>query len=102
MKVLYEPGEITSIEKSVEILKDNGSGCLFEENNPDKLYDLTFKVTNPALAQYILVGLLNDHLEDFELGIEIRSIEFGPVGADKVDKTEVREKLHRAVDEILG
>ena len=51
MKVLYEPGEIASIEKSVEILKDNGRECLFEENNPDRLYGLTFKVTNPALAQ---------------------------------------------------
>ena len=102
MKVLYEPGEIASIEKSVEILKDNGHGCLFEENNPDRLYGLTFKVTNPALAQYILVGLLNDRLDNFELGIDIQSIEFGPVGADKVDKTEIREKLHMAVEEILG
>ena len=99
MKVFYEPGEITSIEKSVEILKDNGCECLFEENNPDKLYGLTFKVTNPALAQYILVGLLNDHLEDFDLGINIRSIEFGPV---ETDKAEIREKLHRAIEEILG
>ena len=65
MKVLYEPGEIASIEKSVEILKDNGRECLFEENNPDRLYGLTFKVTNPALAECILVGLLNDHLDNF-------------------------------------
>ena len=50
MKVVYEPGEIASIEKSVDILKDNGHECLFEENNPDRLYGLTFKVTNPALA----------------------------------------------------
>ena len=99
MKVLYEPGEIASIEKSVEILKDNGRECLFEENNPDRLYGLTFKVTNPALAQYILVGLLNDRLEDFELGIEILSIEFGPVGTDKA---AIREKLHRVIEEILG
>ena len=99
MKVVYEPGEITSIEKSVEILKDNGRECLFEENNPDRLYGLTFKVKNPALAQYILVGLLNDRLEDFELGIEILSIEFGPVGTDKA---AIREKLHRAIEEILG
>ena len=28
MKVVYEPGEIASIEKSVEILKDNGHECL--------------------------------------------------------------------------
>lgn len=99
MKVVYEPGEIASIEKSVEILKDNGRECLFEENNPDRLYGLTFKVTNPALAQCILVGLLNDRLEDFELGIEILSIEFGPVGTDKA---AIREKLHRAIEEILG
>ena len=99
MKILYEPGEIASIEKSVEILKDNGCECLFEEGNPDRLYGLTFKVTNHALAQYILVGLLNDHLEDFELGIDIQSIEFGPVGTDKA---AIREKLHRAVEEILG
>lgn len=99
MKILYEPGEIASIEKSVEILKDNGRECLFEENNPDRLYGLTFKVTNPALAQCILVGLLNDRLEDFELGIDIQSIEFGPVGTDKA---AIREKLHRAIEEILG
>ena len=98
MKVVYEPGEVTSIEKSVEILRDNGQGCLFEENNPDRLYGLTFKVTNPALAQYILVGLMNNHLEDFELGIDIQSIEFGPVGTDK---DAIREKLHRAVEEIF-
>ena len=99
MKVLYEPGEIASIEKSVEILKDNGHECLFEENNPDRLYGLTFKVINPALAQCTLVGLLNDPLEDFELGIKILSIEFGPVGTDK---TAIREKLHRVIEEILG
>ena len=99
MKVVYEPDEITSIEKSVEILKDNGRECLFEENNPDRLYGLTFKVINPALAQYILVGLLNDRLEDFELGIDIQSIEFGPVGTDK---DTIRKKLHMAVEEILG
>ena len=99
MKVVYEPGEIASIEKSVEILKDNGRECLFEENNPDRLYGLTFKVTNPALAQYILVGLLNDRLDNFKLGIDIQSIEFGPVGTDKA---AIREKLHRAIEEILG
>ena len=99
MKVLYEPGEIDSIEKATEVLREHGQGCLFEEGNPDRLYGLTFKVKNPALAQYILVGLLNDHLEDFELGIDIQSIEFGPVG---MDKAVIREKLHRAVEEILG
>ena len=99
MKVVYEPGEIASIEKSIKILKDNGRECLFEENNPDRLYGLTFKVTNPALAQCILVGLLNDHLDNFELGIDIQSIEFGPVGTDKA---AIREKLHRAIEEILG
>lgn len=99
MKVLYEPGEIASIEKSVKILKDNGRECLFEENNPDRLYGLTFKVTNPALAQCILVGLLNNHLDNFELGIDIQSIEFCPVGTDKA---AIREKLHRAIEEILG
>ena len=99
MKVLYEPGEIDSIEEATEVLREHGQGCLFEENNPDKLYGLTFKVTNPALAQYILVGLLNDHLEDFDLGIDIQSIEFGPVGTDK---DTIREKLHMAVEEILG
>ena len=99
MKILYEPGEIDSIEKSTEVLKEHGQGCLFEEGNPDRLYGLTFKVTNPALAQYILVGLMNNHLEDFELGIDIQSIEFGPVGTDKA---AIREKLHKAVEEILG
>lgn len=99
MKLVYEPGEIDSIEKATEVLKEYGQGCLFEEGNPDRLYGLTFKVTNPALAQYILVGLMNKHLEDFELGIDIQSIEFGPVGTDKA---AIREKLHTAIEEILG
>ena len=99
MKVLYEPGEIDSIEEATEVLREHGQGCLFEENNPDRLYGLTCKVKNPALAQYILVGLLNDHLDNFELGIDIQSIEFGPIGTDKA---AIREKLHRAIEEILG
>ena len=99
MKVLYEPGEIDSIEEATEVLREHDQGCLFEENNPDRLYGLTFKVTNPALAQYILVGLLNDRLDNFKLGIDIQSIEFGPVGTDKA---AIREKLHRAIEEILG
>ena len=53
MKVLYEPGEIDSIEEATEVLREHGQGCLFEENNPDKLYGLTFKVKPRSGAVYL-------------------------------------------------
>ena len=56
MKVVYEPGEIERIEiVHAEITKDGWYKGLFPDSE-DKIYGLTFKVTNPALAEYILSG----------------------------------------------
>ena len=99
MKVIYEPNEIERIEKASKQYIENGyySG-LFNSQDPDRLYGLTFKVTNPALAECILVGLLNNRLENFELGIDVQSIEFDTIA---MNRSVLKEKLRRSIDEIL-
>lgn len=99
MKVVYEPNEIERIEKAHKQCIENGyCGGLFNSQDPDRLYGLTFKVTNPALAECILVGLLNNRLENFELGIDVQSIEFDTT---TMNRSALKEKLLRAIDEIL-
>lgn len=94
MKLVYEPGEKEMIEKI-----HAQYGTLFRsEDAMDKIYGLTFKIANRALADYFLCGLLYDHLEDFDLGIDVQSIEFDSV---QMSRSALREKLHRMIDDIL-
>ena len=97
MKVVYEEGEIESLERVQKELKEMGRAILFDGSDPDRVYSLNFKITNPGLAEYILVSLLNNKLEDFELGIKITSINLGPVP----NKEDIRHKLYEAIDTIL-
>lgn len=97
MKVVYEEGEIERLEKIQKELKEMGRAILFDGSDPDRVYSLNFKITNPGLAEYILLSLLNNKLEDFELGIKITSINLGVVP----DKEDIRHKLHGAIDTIL-
>ena len=76
MKVVYEEGEKDRIKARYDAARECGSGSLFDEHNPERMYGLTFKVTNPAIAECILMLLLNDRLEDFDIGIDIQSIDF--------------------------
>lgn len=98
MKLVYEPNEIERIENNRKQCIEAGYYSLFNSPNPDHLYGLTFKVTNPALAEYILVGLLSDKLENFELGIDIQSIEFDTT---RMNRSDLKERLFRAIDEIF-
>lgn len=99
MKLVYEPNEIERIEKAHKQCIEKGYyGGLFDSQNPDRLYGLTFKVTNPALAECILVGLLNNRLENFELGIDVQSIEFDTTA---MNRSDLKEKLLKTIDEIL-
>ena len=51
----------------------------------------------PYLAEYLLIGLLHHRIEDFNLGIDIQSIEFSPF----TRSNDVKEQLHKAIDEII-
>lgn len=96
MKIVYEPGEIERIESVYEENKDHFS--IFSDTEPDRIYGLKFKVTNPALAQYILPSWLNGYLADFDMGIEIQSIEFN---VQSMSISELKRELHEAIDNIL-
>lgn len=99
MKVVYEPNEIERIEKFHKQCIENGYyGGLFNSQDPDRLYGITFKVINPALAEYILGGLLYNRLKNFELGIDVQSIEFDTIA---MSRSVLKEKLLRSIDEIL-
>lgn len=97
MKVVYEEGELKRLDESYAKLREMGLALLFDSCDPDIVYNLNFKVTNPSLAEYLLVSLLNNKLPDFELGIDITSINFDAV----VDKSDLRKKLHEAIDELV-
>jgi hypothetical protein len=96
MKIVYEDGEKEKIEDFYNKSKLN----IFDNPDPDKVYGLSFKVTDKALAEYILCGLLYDHLtsENFDLGIKVTAIHFNHIE----DKCEIKEKLHKMIDEIMG
>ena len=98
MKVVYEPGEIERIEEIHRELIESRSGGMFPRDEPDRIYGLTFKVTKPGLAEYLLVSLLNNKSEDFELGIDIQSINFDIL---QMDKGALQYELHRAIDEVM-
>ena len=100
MKVVYEEGEIKRLEKAHSELKNMGRALLFDEDegwDPNRVYNLSFKVTNPGLAEYLLISLLNNKLSDFELGIDIVSLNFNAVQ----DKNELKRKLHEAIETLI-
>ena len=97
MKIVYEDGEkerIKSFYESNELMN------IFDNADPDKVYGLSFKVTDSHLAQHILCGLLYDKLSnaDFDLGIKVTAMHFNHIE----DKCEIKEKLHKMIDEIMG
>ena len=96
MRVVYKEGEKELLEERFEFIKKHGA--LFGEDDPEATYGMTFKVTNPAIAQYILVSLLNNKLEDFDIGIDIQSIEFDVF----TKKHEMKERLHAAIEAVFA
>lgn len=96
MKVVFEDGELERLgEIDQRIRKDRGWGLY---DDVDREYALTFTVTNPAIANYILPALLNNKIDEFDMGINVTSLQF----ATLADKNGVAEQLHNAVDQILG
>lgn len=98
MKIVYEDGELESLEESYKVLKDKRRVLLFGNTDPDRTYSLNFKVTNPALAEFYLLSILNNRLEDFDLGIDVTAINFDTL----TNKEEIKHKLHESIDTIIG
>lgn len=97
MKVIYEENEIEKLEQAHSAWKEKGRVGLFDDSDPDRVYSLNFKVTNPALAEYWIPALLFDKLPDFYLGIAIESINVNAA----VDKEELKRKLHEAIEQLV-
>lgn len=95
MRVVYEDGEKERIKNALDAFPDM---ALFDEQDPDRCYSISFKVTNVSLAQHILMNLLHNKLDDFDLGIDVMSINFAPI--QNVD--EVKDRLHKLIDEIIN
>lgn len=92
MKLVYNEGEK---ERLREFFENDKSVRLFS-GDPDKVYSLSFKVTDPCLAQAALPAILNNMI-DFDIGIDVISINF----SDLPNREEVKDKLHRMIDEII-
>ena len=64
MKIVYGDKERDTLK---HIYDEFSNTNLFDDSDPDRVYSLNFKVTDPSVAQYILRGLLFDRLEDFDM-----------------------------------
>lgn len=98
MKLVYDDGELNRLKEVYDTIRDNGlGGALFGDYNPETIYGITFKITKPEIAEYVLFGLLRNRLENFDIGIDVQTIEFNPM----FDKSELRDKLHKAIDNLI-
>lgn len=97
MKIVYEDGELERLEESYKVSKDK-KRTLFGNAYPDRTYSLNFKVTNPALAEFYLLSILNNRIENFDLGIDVTAINFDAL----TNKEEVKRKLHESIEVIIG
>ena len=94
MKIVYGDKERDTLK---HIYDEFSNANLFDDSDPDRVYSLNFKVTDPSVAQYILRGLLFDNLEDFDMGIQVTSINLVPY----ISNEELKQKLHMAIDDAL-
>lgn len=93
MKLVFEPGEKERIQEEYE----KSQHRFFYDDEPEHIYSISFRVTNPAIAQYILPMLLHGKLPDFDLGISPTSLNF----RDVQNADEVKQRLYQAIDEII-
>lgn len=94
MKIVFEPGE----KERIRNIHDEYDHRLFDEANPERIYSLRFKVTDPAIAQYALSKLLYRPNSDMDLGISCTEIRLRPAP----DADDVKLRLHQAIDEIFS
>ena len=94
MKVVYDPGEKEQLEK----IHSQYGKFVFGDESKGKTYGLTFNVTNPAIAEYVLTGLLNSNLKDFDMGIEMKNNEYDVVGARR---SELKRENMEYIDKPL-
>ena len=94
MKVVYDPGEKEQLEK----IHSQYGKFVFGDESKGKTYGLTFDVTNPAIAEYVLTGLLNSNLKDFDIGIDVQSIEFDVLATRR---SELKRELMDYIDKLL-
>jgi len=89
MKMVYEPGEKEQFS--------NMKSYLFNESLSERIYSLDFKVTNPALAEYILIAMMNGKLSEVDIGIDIQSINIMSLAETKI----LKEKLHQMIEDLM-
>lgn len=99
MKLVYDDGELDRLKEVYDTIRDNGlGGALFGDYNPETIYGITFKITKPEIAEYVLFGLLRNRLDNFDIGIDVQSIEFNLIS----NRDELKDKLHKAIDSIMS
>lgn len=97
MKLVYEENEKQKLRLAHEQVKKYTKSCLFCEDEPDRVYSIDFTVKDPAIAEHILVGLLRNKLEDFDMGIEVRAICINK--SQNIEET--KRKLHEAIENFV-
>lgn len=92
MKLVFEPGEKKAIEDVHKCVQP-----LFEEGDIGKEFDIKIKLTDPAVADVILGGLLHGRLPEVDPGFKVTAICYRAL----LDKDETKKKIINAVTAIL-
>lgn len=87
MKVVFEDGELDGIS----------GNSIFDHEDPDREYSINFKVTNPEIAMYVLLRLMNSNDDEFNVGLDVTSINLHPFASLDQIKAELKEAVDRII-----
>jgi len=93
MQLVFDHGETERIEKAHSQVH-----TLFTDDDAGKEFYLKIRVTNPAIADTIISGMLHGKLPSVDPGFNITEVNFGSI----LSRSQVKDELIRAIDNILG
>lgn len=96
MRLVYEEGEKENLQKNHKELLESGRAMLFGDSDIGRTFSVNFILTDPALASYILIAMLNNKV-DIDMGIDVTGIDLRPA----IDKNRIKERLHKMIDEEI-
>jgi len=96
MKLVFEPGEKELIEETYK----RCPVALFQPDSAGKEFGLTIEITNPALADPFVSGLLNGRVfkdDSIDLGFKVNAVHFRAL----LNKDELKSQVIQAIEKTF-
>lgn len=97
MKIVFEDGEEQRLKQAYNELESKERALLIppDADKTGKQFTVTFTVTEPWLADYVMSKFLTSNQLDNALGIHVTEIGFNP---NKNDKFKIIDQLQNALE----